>query len=110
MSVVEPEASASYGDASCVAGVRIDGDEPTWIRLCPIAFRWFDGKSQFKKYDVIELEVRRRDADTRSESYSPAQDSWEAINHLRPGKSRHQVIGRLPLTTTCELMSVQDGS
>ncbi len=100
-----PQPSASYGDTSCVAGVRIDGDEPTWIRLYPIAFRWLDGESQFAKYDVIELEVRRRDADTRKESYSPAQDSWHKINHLRPGKSRHQVIGRLPVTTTCELMS-----
>ena len=44
-------------------------------------------------------------SDTRKESYSPAQDSWHKINHLRPGKSRHQVIGRLPVTTTCELMS-----
>lgn len=99
-----PQPSASYGDTSCVAGVRIDGDEPTWIRLYPIAFRWLDGESQFAKYDVIELEVRRRDSDTRRESYSPAQDSWHKINHLRPGKSRHQVIGRLPVTTTCELM------
>ena len=100
-----PQPSASYGDTSCVAGVRIDGDEPTWIRLYPIAFRWLDGESQFAKNDVIELEVRRRDSDTRKESYSPAQDSWHKINHLRPGKSRHQVIGRLPVTTTCELMS-----
>lgn len=100
-----PQPSASYGDTSCVAGVRIDGDEPTWIRLYPIAFRWLDGESQFAKYDVIELEVRRRDSDTRKESYSPAQDSWHKINHLRPGNSRHQVIGRLPVTTTCELMS-----
>lgn len=100
-----PQPSASYGDTSCVAGVRIDGDEPSWIRLYPIAFRWLNGESQFAKYDVIELEVRRRDADTRKESYSPAQDSWHKINHLRPGNSRHQVIGRLPVTTTCELMS-----
>ncbi|MCC4908172.1 hypothetical protein [Microbacterium sp. cx-59] len=100
-----PQPSASYGDTSCVAGIRIDGDAPTWIRLYPIAFRWLDGESQFAKYDVIELEVRRRDSDTRTESYSPAQDSWHKINHLRPGKSRHQVIGRLPVTTTCELMT-----
>ncbi len=100
-----PQPSASYGDTSCVAGVRIDGNGPTWIRLYPIAFRWLDGESQFAKYDVIELEVRRRDSDTRKESYSPAQDSWHKINHLKPGKSRHQVIGRLPVTTTCELMS-----
>lgn len=70
-----PQPSASYGDTSCIAGSRIDQGEPSWIRLYPVAFRWLDGDSQFKKYDVIELEVRRRDSDTRKESYSPTQDS-----------------------------------
>lgn len=70
-----PQPSTSYGDTSCVAGVRIDGDEPSWIRLYPIAFRWLDGDAQFKKYDIVELEVRRKDSDTRRESYSPTHSS-----------------------------------
>lgn len=107
-----PQPSTSYGDTSCVAGVRIDGDVPRWIRLYPIAFRWLDGDSQFKKYDVIELEVRRKDSDTRRESHSPTQDSWSVIRTLPPWKPRHAVIGQMESTTTCELMRAAsaDGS
>lgn len=107
-----PQPSTSYGDTSCVAGVRIDGDEPSWIRLYPIAFRWLDGDAQFKKYDVIELEVRRKDSDTRRESYSPTQDSWNVVQNLPPWKARHKIIGLLEPATTCELMRAAsaDGS
>ncbi|MBW9111959.1 hypothetical protein JNB63_19955 [Microbacterium trichothecenolyticum] len=107
-----PQPSTTYGDTSCVAGIRMDGDKPTWIRLYPIAFRWLDGESQFKKYDVIELEVRRRDSDTRRESYSPTQDSWRVVDNLAPWKPRHAVVGQLEPTTTCELMkdASADGS
>lgn len=107
-----PQPSTSYGDTSCVAGIRIDGDMPSWIRLYPIAFRWLDGDSQFRKYDVIELEVRRKDSDTRRESYSPTQDSWRVLQNLPPWKDRHAVVGQLDPTTTCELMSAAsaDGS
>ena len=71
-----PQPSEKYGDTSCVAGIRIDGGRAEWIRLYPIAFRWLDGEHQFHKYDVIELEVRRQDSDTRRESHTPAQESW----------------------------------
>jgi len=107
-----PQPSTSYGDTSCVAGVRIDGDEPSWIRLYPIAFRWLDGDAQFKKYDIVELEVRRKDSDTRRESYSPTQDSWNVLQNLPPWKARHKIIGQLHPITTCELMraAAHDGS
>lgn len=107
-----PQPSTTYGDTSCVAGVHIDSDEARWIRLYPIAFRWLDGDAQFKKYDVIELEVRRRDADTRRESYSPTQDSWRVVQNLPPWKARHAIMGQLEPTATCELMraAAADGS
>jgi hypothetical protein len=98
-----PQPSGKYGDTSCVAGVRLDGERPTWIRLYPIAFRWLDGDAQFRKYQVIEVEVRRRDSDTRRESYSPTQNSWNVVETLPPWEARHAVISRLAPTTTCEL-------
>ena len=98
-----PQPSEKYGDTSCIAGIRLDGDKPTWIRLYPMAFRWLDGAAQFNKYDVIELEVRRRDADTRRESYSPTEESWTVVEHLPPWKRRHEVLGQMERTSTCEL-------
>lgn len=98
-----PQPSEKYGDTSCVAGVRIDDDRPRWIRLYPIAFRWLDGDAQFKKYDVIELEVRRRDRDTRRESYSPTEGSWQVLRNVPPWKARHEIISQLTPTTTCDL-------
>lgn len=99
-----PQPSEKYGDTVCVAGVRLDGGSPTLIRLYPIAFRWLGDGAQFDKYDVIDLEIRRRDADTRPESYSPTENSWTRVDSLPPWKRRHEVIRKIEPTTTCELM------
>lgn len=99
-----PQPSERYGDTSCVAGIRLDGRGPAWIRLYPIAFRWLDGSFQFHKYEVIELEVRRRDSDTRRESYSPTQDSWTVVGKVPPWRPRHAVLSQMTPTTTCELV------
>jgi hypothetical protein len=98
-----PSPSTSYGDTVCVAGLRLDGGRPSWIRLYPIAFRWLDDAAQFKKYDVIEVEVRRRDKDTRHESYSPTEDSIRVVRHLEPWAPRHEILQHVATTTTCEL-------
>lgn len=99
-----PQPSEKYGDTVCVAGIRLDGDTPTWIRLYPIAFRYLGDDAQFAKYDIIELNVRRRDSDSRSESYTPEEGSWKKIEHLPPWTPRHQIMQGVQSTTTCELM------
>ncbi|MGN6762910.1 MAG: hypothetical protein ACTHJI_16460, partial [Leifsonia sp.] len=99
-----PQPSEKYGDTSCVAGIRLDEAQPSWIRLYPIAFRWLDGKSQFHKYDIVELEVRRRDEDTRRESYSPTESSWSVVDKLAPWKPRHAIVSQMEPTTTCDLI------
>lgn len=98
-----PQPSEKYGDTVCVAGVRLDGTASSWIRLYPIAFRYLGDEAQFKKYDVVELNVRRQDKDSRRESYTPEEGSWRKVDHLPPWRPRHEVIGRLPVTTTCDL-------
>lgn len=98
-----PQPSETYGDTVCVAGIRLDTHTQQWIRLYPIAFRYLDGDAQFSKYDVIELDVRRRDADTRSESYSPEEGSWSKVGHVKGWKARHEIVGAMPATTTCQL-------
>lgn len=105
-----PSPSEKYGDTVCVAGLRLDTPTPTWIRLYPIAFRWLEEGAQFKKYDIIQVEVRRRDADTRHESYSPTEDSIRVVGHLDDWEARQQVFQDVPRTTTCDLVEGTSGN
>lgn len=101
-----PQPSAKYGDTVCVAGVRLDKGPPHWIRLYPIDFRWLSRDEQFKKYDVLSMDIRRAAGDTRSESYKPIQDSWSKLRSIPANgdwKDRQEIIGQLPHTTTCKL-------
>lgn len=99
-----PQPSEKYGDTVCVAGIRLDTPTPTWIRLYPIAFRYLGDDAQFAKYDIVEVTVRRREGDTREESYTPEEGSWTKTGHLNPWKPRHEIMRDVPVTTTCELM------
>jgi hypothetical protein len=98
-----PMPSTKYGDTVCVAGLRIDRETPEWIRLYPIAFRWLDAAAQFSKYDVVEMEVRRRESDSRPESYSPTEDSIRVVDHLKDWKARQPIMGNVVRTSTCAL-------
>jgi hypothetical protein len=98
-----PQPSTSYGDTVCVAGVRLDTPKPEWIRLYPIPFRWLDSDQKFRKYDIVDLEVRRRDQDSRLESYSPTIESIQIVGHLDDWKAREPIMRGLNRTTTCDL-------
>ncbi len=98
-----PQPSATYGDTVCVAGIRMDGTKPEWIRLYPIPFRYLDSDQQFKKYDVVELVVRRRDKDPRKESYSPEWASIRITDHLADWKQRAPVMNEVEVTSACRL-------
>lgn len=103
-----PQPSSKYGDTVCVAGVRLDKGAPHWIRLYPIDFRWLSREDQFKKYDVLSLEVKRATRDTRNESFTPVRESWRKLRSLPAGgdwKMRQEIIGQLPQTTTCRLIA-----
>lgn len=92
-----PEISQKYQEISCVAGIRIDTETPSHIRLFPVPFRYLDTDAKFQKYNVIELDVERHNKDQRPESYRPdissikvieklpADGTWERrIPHVRP--------------------------
>ncbi|MBX9471411.1 hypothetical protein [Microcella sp.] len=98
-----PQPSTKYKDTVCTAGVRLDDDSPRWICLYPIPFRHLETDLQFKKYDLIELEIRRRHEDSRKESYSPDWSSVRRVDHFDPWERRVDALRNLPLTNTCEL-------
>ena len=98
-----PQPSTKYGDTVRVAGIRIDGGRHDWIRPYPIPFRYLGSDQQFKKYDVVELTVRRRHQDGRAESYSPEWASIHVVDHFRDWSPRVEVMNEVDVTTTCDL-------
>ncbi|CPU66437.1 hypothetical protein ACFWE5_04160 [Cellulosimicrobium funkei] len=67
-----PVIGRKTGESVCVAGVRLDGAQPRWIRLFPVPFRELPKNVQFKKYSIVQLRARRSDGhDRRPESMRP---------------------------------------
>lgn len=104
-----PEPSAKYGDTVCVAGIRIDEGRAEWVRLYPFPFRWMRKDQRFRKYDIIDVDVHRGGSDDRPESFRPDIDSLKISDHLDSWKQRHEVMRRVPATTTCELRAAAVG-
>lgn len=69
-----PNLSNAYEELVCTAGRREDG---SWIRLYPIPFRHMDYDRQFKKYQWVEVQTRRRSQDMRPESHEPRCDTFQ---------------------------------
>ena len=76
-----PSISGKYDELVCTAGFREDG---TWIRIYPIPFRKKSYNEQYKKYDLVELDLVKNDSDFRPESYRPYSHDSEIkiVEHL----------------------------
>jgi hypothetical protein len=101
-----PSISQTYGEAICVAGVRVDGPSPRWIRLYPVQFRELSPEQRFGKYAVIRLRARQHTTDRRSETWRPDTDSIEVIQKLPAGghwPARRHWVEPLIGPTMCEL-------
>lgn len=59
--------------------------------------------SQFREYDLVEVDVRRAEGDSRPESFKPDIDSLERVGHVDGWANRQRYFEQLPRTTTCEL-------
>jgi hypothetical protein len=71
----------SFSEAVCVAGISIE--EPhRWVRLFPLDFRGLEHARQFRKYEVIELNVTESVTDPRPETHTPRLDSIEVREHI----------------------------
>lgn len=67
-----PQPSQKYEELVCNAGfVRGHDGNWKWIRIYPVRFRQLPYDQQFKKYEWIELNLKRKGADFRQESYMP---------------------------------------
>jgi hypothetical protein len=98
-----PQPSTKYGDTVCVAGLRLDDGPPRWIRLYPIPFRFLDSDQQFHKYEIVELDVRRRHSDGRHESYSPELSTIRREAVVKGWSNRAAYFEDLPRPSMCDL-------
>ena len=100
-----PNPSDKYDETVCTAG--IDLDTGRLIRLYPVRFRQLPFDSQFKKWDVIELDIQHKSADARGDTWTPASEDYRAVGHVGTGKGsppnwaeRTELV--VPLVTTIE--------
>lgn len=79
-----PTLASKYDELVCTAGFLEDG---SWIRIYPIPFRKLDYDSQYKKYDWIEIDLKRKTSDFRPESYCPVSidNPLKIVGHIGTG-------------------------
>jgi hypothetical protein len=81
-----PNPSSAYDETVCTAG--IDLETGRLIRLYPVRFRHLPFVSQFKKWDVIEIDVRHKSADPRGDTWSPVSEEYRVVGHVGTGAGR----------------------
>lgn len=107
-----PGLSNHEGEVVCVAGVRLDTVEPEWVRLWPVGFRELEPGFQFKKWQVVDVEVTAARGDDRPESHRPNLDTLKLIGSVIPSsngwkKRKALVGGLLGQVTLCDLIAAQ---
>jgi len=75
-----PTLSRKHGETVCTAGIREDG---SWVRLYPVPFRRLNEVEQYRKFDWVELDVRKSTSDPRPETFHPTDaKAIQAVSHL----------------------------
>lgn len=99
-----PTPSWSSIESSCTAGVT---DKSEWIRLYPIPFRLLESSKQFKRYQRVEVNVRKATTDARPESYRVDPDSITVLGPPLDTKdkwrARKAILAPLATSSLCEL-------
>lgn len=72
-----PTVNSRYGEALCVAGIRLDVEPHCWVRLSPICLRDLSEHQQFGEFQIIHLRAQRDSGDPRPETMRPEMNSIE---------------------------------
>jgi len=80
-----PEISKKYTETVCTAG--IDARTKKLVRLYPIRFRYLEGSRRFRKFQWINVKMRKAISDPRPESYHIDSESIELGDFLPAGKA-----------------------
>lgn len=109
MAKTYPTHSREYNELVCTAGLRIDKIPFTFIRLYPIPFRQLERESQYSKWQIINVRIRKRDSDHRPESYEVEPRSIQPTSTIiRPNdgwrKRCSYLKGFFEQTDSCTLL------
>lgn len=98
-----PTPAAKGAEVSCTVGITY---EQKWIRLFPIPFRFMGGDKQFKKYQWVEVFVKKS-SDKRKESFEVDIDTLNVISEplstQKSWEARKQLILPLKAPSLCYL-------
>jgi hypothetical protein len=99
-----PTPSGTYGETVCVAGIRQDIGQESWVRLYPINFRAQEAVDRFRKYEIVRLRAKPARNDRRMESWRPDLSSIRRGESIPVGR-RHEFIDRHIRHSMCELLT-----
>lgn len=106
-----PALSRTYGEVSCIAGVEMTPNGPSWIRLYPVPFRALQDAQQFSKYQPISVQVETHSGDRRPETRRPNRDSIQPVGPPIPSDGawakRRRFIEPLMAGSMCEILKRQ---
>lgn len=91
-----PSPSAQYVETSCVAGISQDG---AMRRLYPVPFRMIEEGQQFKKWQWIEVSVKKANKDHRPESHRLSVDTilcGDVIDTKKEWAARREWLNKIP--------------
>ena len=83
-----PTPSKKYRELVCTVGVTEKGQ---LIRLYPIPYRYMDFSKWYKKYQWIEVNIKKQKKDNRVDSYEPDIKTLKVIGEpLQAGNSKER--------------------
>jgi hypothetical protein len=95
-----PSPSAQHVETSCVAGITEHG---SMRRLYPVPFRLIEDGKQFKKWQWIDVRVRKAHNDHRPESYKVFVDTincGDVLDTKKQWNARWEWIEKIPMFTS----------
>jgi len=91
-----PTVSKKWGATVCTAGINESGE---WRRLYPVPWKIFSNKGGFRKWDIINVKIKKNPRDRRQESYLVTEpDNVSVIGHIDHGDKwikRNKIIEEL---------------
>lgn len=102
-----PVLTSNLDETMCVAGARVDGEKPEWIRLHPVPFRDLATEARFAKYQEVEVDLIRSKTDRRPESWTPISGSINVGSKLGTEGAwadRRALVSQLREADMCDLV------